>query len=124
MYREYVRTMMHLSFEEREAMDAKDYWIAGFPVVGLFITLLAAILCITLAQYATTWSKVDSKEFYSRDIFELVVGLSVIGVATGGTLLATYNFLWTGLALIVSGLPVVVVFYVLDSRRERINLDQ
>lgn len=124
MCREYARTVMYLSFEEREAMDAKDYWIAGFPVVGLFITLLVAIFCIALATYATTWSKVDSEELYSRDIFELVAGLSVIGVATGGTLLATYNFLWTGLALIVSGVPVVVAFYVLDNRREQINLDQ
>lgn len=116
--------MMYLSFKESEAMDANDYWIAGFPVVGLFIALLVAISCVTLATYATTWSKVDSKEFYSRDILQQVIGLAVIVVATGGTLLATHDFLWTGLALILSGVTVVVAFYVLDSRREHINLDQ
>lgn len=108
--------LMHLSFKEREAMDAAYYSMAGFPVVGLFIVLMGVVFSFTLSAYATVQSKDESKKYYSKDVFELAAGLLTVGAATGGTLLMTYDFMWTTLALVVSGVIVTAVVYRLDKR--------
>lgn len=111
---------MNLSFDEREAMDATGYSIAGYPVVGLFIVLLAVICSATLAVYASTWSQEYSKELTGKGVFELAAALAVIGISTSAVLLLTYNFLWTAVALIISGIVVVPPLYLLE-KRESLN---
>lgn len=101
-------------------MDATGYSIGGFSAVNMFLVLLGVVYSLMLAWYTTKWSQENSdEELTGGGIFELAVGLGVVFGAAGATLLLTYNFLWTAVALVVTGVPVLTWLYAVDKRERQ-----
>lgn len=101
-------------------MDATGYSIGGFSAVGLYLVILGVVYSVILALYTTKWSQQDShEELTGKGVFELAVGLGVVLGASGVALLVTTNFLWTAVALVVTGVPVLTWLYAVDKRERQ-----